>query len=283
MTAGPGPTRSGSHAVHRYDLVTFTSDFGLDDAYVAICKGVLARFAPRATVVDVSHGVPPQDIRRAAAVLARAVPWFPPAVHLAVVDPGVGTDRGAVALRAGGSVLVGPDNGLLVGAAAALGGADQVVALTDDRWFLHPVSATFHGRDVFAPCAGRLAAGAPLSDFGPDVDPESLVRLPPPRVVTGAGMLSAEVVDVDTFGNLQLAAHPEDVDRAGLAGVVELKITVPGGTTRALRTRSYGDVPPGTMVLYVESTGALELAVNEGSAAQALGVVSGDQIELRGA
>src|SRR5690606_1939249 len=128
-----------------FDRITFTTDFGLDDAYVAICKGVLARFAPHADVPAVTRCVPPQDIRHGGMVLARATPWLPPAVHLAVVDPGVGTSRRAVALSAGESVLVGPDNGLLVDAAEALGGPRQVVQLVNAELFLEPISATFHG------------------------------------------------------------------------------------------------------------------------------------------
>lgn len=269
-------------AAHRFDVITFTSDFGIDDSYVAICKGVLRRFAAHAEVVDVTHTVPAQDIRRGALVLARTVPWFATAVHLAVVDPGVGTDRRAVAIRAGDSVFVGPDNGLLVGAADALGGPTEAVELTNTEMFLRPVSATFHGRDVFSPSAGQLAAGCHLTDLGDPLDPATLVRLPTPRIETGNGNLTAEIVDVDTYGNVQLATRLDHLERAGLSEASEVKVTTKGVVTRALRTKSYGEVPPGTLVLYVDSAGALELAVNEGSAAHALGATIGDDVEIRG-
>ncbi|MQA03007.1 MAG: hypothetical protein GEV07_09880 [Streptosporangiales bacterium] len=269
-------------AADRFDLVTFTSDFGIDDSYVAICKGVLRRFAPHADVVDVTHTVPAQDIRHAALVLARTVPWFTGAVHLAIVDPGVGTDRRAVAVRAGDSVLVGPDNGLLIAAADALGAPREAVALTNTDRFLMPVSATFHGRDVFAPSAGQLASGCALTDLGEPIDPATLVRLPTPRIATANGCLTAEIVDVDTYGNVQLATRLHHLEQVGLAGASEVKVTTNGAVTRALRTKSYGEVPPGTLVLYVDSAGALELAVNEGSAAHALGATVGDDVEIRG-
>lgn len=265
-----------------FDVITFTTDFGIDDAYVAICKGVLGRFAPHASVLDVTHTVPAQDIKHGSMVLARAVPWLPEAVHLAVVDPGVGTSRRGIAVSAGESVFVGPDNGLLVAAVDALGGPRQVVSLTNADRFLDPVSSTFHGRDVFSPTAGQLATGVPLAEFGPELDPAELVRLPVPRVSAESGVLTVEIVNVDTYGNVQLAARLEHLEQACLDGVVEVKVMTRNGVTRALRTRSYGDVPPGTLVLYLDSAGALELAVNEGSAAHALGATVGDDVEIRG-
>lgn len=257
-------------------VITFLTDFGLDDPYVAICHGVLARFAPRSRVVDVTHLVPPQDVRRGAAVLERTVPWYPPAVHLAVVDPGVGTRRRAVAIEAGEHVLVGPDNGLLLPAADALGGVRRAVELADESRFLHPVSRTFHGRDVFSPCAGQIAAGTPLSSFGQEIDPAGLVRLPAPRLAVGDGRLDCEVTYVDRFGNLRLSATPDDLAAAGLGETVAVQ-----GTARsAAVVDSYGGVPAGDLLLYVESTGALELAVNRGSAAATLGLGAGGEVHL---
>lgn len=257
-------------------LITFLTDFGLDDAYVAICRGVLARFAPESRVVDITHLVPPQDVRRGAAVLERTVGWYPPAVHLAVVDPGVGTRRRAIAVQAGEHVLVGPDNGLLPPAAEALGGVRRVVELTEETRFLRPVSRTFHGRDVFSPCAGQIAAGTPLPSFGEEIGAADLVRLPAPRLDVAAGQLTCEVTYVDTFGNLRLSASPEDLTGAGLAGTVAVQ-----GTQRsATVAESYGGVPAGALLLYVESTGALELAINRGSAASSLALAAGDEVRL---
>src|SRR4051812_37274190 len=151
-----------------YDWITLTTDYGLADGFVAACHGVIARTAPKAQVIDVSHAVPPQDVRRGAAVLAQVVPYMPPGVHMAVVDPGVGTGRRGVVVVAGESVLVGPDNGLLLPAAAALGGAKGAYELTAEEYRLPTVSHTFHGRDVFAPAAGHLTLGVPPAGFGPE-------------------------------------------------------------------------------------------------------------------
>ena len=164
-----------------YDWITFTSDYGLEDNFVGVCHGVMARVAPRARVIDVSHGVGAQDVRQGALVLEQAVPFLPRAVHLAVVDPGVGSGRGMVAVG-GGQLLVGPDNGLLVWAAEALGGVERVHALEEPAYRLAPVSATFHGRDVFAPAAAHLAAGSNRARWGP-----SGTRRPGPAGAGGRG------------------------------------------------------------------------------------------------
>src|SRR5687768_14002867 len=176
----------------RYEWISLTTDYGLSDGFVAACHGVLARLAPAARVIDVTHLVPPGDVQRGSAVLAQTLPHLPVAVHVAVVDPGVGTARRAVAVEAERGVLVGPDNGLLTNAADALGGVRRAVALTNRSWHAPSVSTTFHGRDIFAPVAARLAAGADLADAGEPVDPDALVRLPEPLVVIGDGVVEAE-------------------------------------------------------------------------------------------
>src|SRR5262249_28968212 len=170
------------------------------------CKGVIARLAPQVRIIDITHNVPPQDVRRGAGVLAQTAPFLPPAVHFAVVDPGVGTARRGLALVAAGGVLVGPDNGLLVPAAMALGNIEAAYRLAKPEYWLPTVSPTFHGRDVFAPAAAHLATGVPPDRLGPAVDLGSLVRLPAPETRTGAGRLDTEVLTGDRFGNVQLAA-----------------------------------------------------------------------------
>ena len=164
-----------------FQCLTFLTDYGLEDAFVAICHGVASRIVPDLRIIDITHMVPPGDIRRGAVVLAQAVPYLPPAVHVAVVDPGVGTARRAVAVEAGESVFVGPDNGLLSFAVAAAGGATRAVSLTDRALWRDNVPATFHGRDIFMPVAARLAAGTPLDEAGEPVEVSSLVTLPPPE------------------------------------------------------------------------------------------------------
>ncbi|WP_433216566.1 SAM hydrolase/SAM-dependent halogenase family protein [Dactylosporangium sp. CS-047395] len=246
-------------------MISFTTDYGLSDGFVAACHGVLARLAPAARVIDVTHLVPPGDVRRGAAVLAQTVPSLPRGVHLAVVDPGVGTARRPVALLAAdGSFLVGPDNGLLLPAAAALGGMTAAVHLTNRSWFAASVSSTFHGRDLFAPVAARLFAGAPLSDAGPEIT--DLVALPDPYVEQRPGLLASDVLTVDHFGNVQLAAP------ASALAALPAAVQVDG--TPAVHAATFGDAAPGELVLFADSAGYAAVAVNGGSAADRLGVTS---------
>ncbi|WP_018785934.1 S-adenosyl-l-methionine hydroxide adenosyltransferase family protein [Micromonospora sp. CNB394] len=252
--------------------VSLTTDYGLADGFVAACHGVLARLAPAVRVIDVSHLIPPADVRRGAAVLAQTVPYLPWGVHVAVVDPGVGTARRGVALAAPGGLLVGPDNGLLIAAAEALGGVTAAVELTNPEWLGPSVSRTFHGRDVFAPVAARLALGAPPAGAGPAVDPGALVRLPEPVVRAEPGGLRAEVLTVDHFGNVQLAAPGALLD--GLPS----RLLVNGH--EAVHGRTFGDAEPGTLVVYVDSAGRVAVAVNTGRAADTLHTAPGDVVTI---
>jgi S-adenosylmethionine hydrolase len=255
-----------------YDWITLTTDYGLSDGYAGVLHGIIAQHAPWVRVIDVTHLVPPGDVSRGATVLAQAVGHLPPAVHVGVVDPGVGTGRRAVAVQTARAILVGPDNGLLTGAADALGGARAAVRLTDSTWFLPEVSTTFHGRDIFAPVAARLAAGVPLADAGPAIDPDSLVRLPEPIVVIGDGYLEAEVLTVDRFGNVQLAAPGPALD--GLGEQLEV------GGVRATRAHTFADGQPGRLIVYVDSAGKVALAVNGGRAVVALAANPGDVLRI---
>ena len=255
-----------------YDWLTLTTDYGLSDGYAAVLHGVIARRAPWVRTLDITHLVPPGDVARGAAVLAQTVPHLPPAVHLAVVDPGVGTARRAVAVEAAGGILVGPDNGLLPAAADALGGVRRVVHLTEPAWFGPAMSHTFHGRDVFAPVAARLAAGAPLAHAGQTVDPASLVRLPEPAWQTGDGYLEAEVVTVDQYGNVQLAAPG-----SALRGLGD---RLSAGGLRAVKGGTFADAPPGDLVVYVDSTDRVAVAINGGRADASLSIAPGDTLRI---
>ena len=257
-----------------YDWISLTTDFGLSDGFVAACHGVIARIAPAVRVIDVTHEVPPGEVARAAAVLAQTVPHLPPAVHVAVVDPGVGTSRRAVVLQTPNGLLVGPDNGLLPGAAHALGGVQKAVELTNDEWFAHSVSPTFHGRDVFAPSAAHLALGAELDTAGSTVDPDTLVRLPEPVFAVGEGWIEAEVLTVDRFGNVQLAAPGEALGGLGA--------TLTVGGMRAARATTFGDGTPGQLVAYVDSADRVAIAINGGRAVVALAVTPGDVLRISG-
>ncbi|KWV33951.1 SAM hydrolase/SAM-dependent halogenase family protein [Micromonospora rifamycinica] len=254
--------------------ISLTTDYGLTDGFVAVCHGVIGRIAPAARVLDVTHLVPPGDVRRGAAVLAQAVPHLPYGVHVAVVDPGVGTARRAVALVTPGGLLVGPDNGVLPAAARALGGITSAVELTAPGWLAAEVSDTFHGRDVFAPVAARLALGGRPADAGPQVDPATLVTLPAPVSRREADGFTAEVLTVDHFGNVQLAAGADLL--TSLPDVVEV------AGRPAVRGRTFGDAPAGELLVLVDSAGLVAVARNGGRAVDLLGVAPGALVTVRG-
>jgi S-adenosylmethionine hydrolase len=252
--------------VPEFDYISFTTDYGLSDGFVAACHGVIARIAPPVKIIDVTHQIAPGEVTRAAAVLAQAVPHLPPAVHLAVVDPGVGTQRRAVVIRTPHALLVGPDNGVLIWAAEALGGITAAFELsTPDS-----ASRTFHGRDVFAPAAARLAIGS-LAE-GSAVNPADLVRLPDPVIALGEGWLESEVLTIDRFGNVQLAAPASYWE--------QLPNTLIVGGCRAVRGETFADAPPGGMVVFADSANHLAIAVNGGRAAVMLAVNPGDLLRI---
>lgn len=257
-----------------FDWVSFTTDYGTSDGFVAACKGVIAGIAPHVRVIDVTHDVGPQDIRRAATVLAHTVPYLPPAVHLAVVDPGVGTDRKGIVVTAGHSMLVGPDNGLLLPAADALGGVVACHELAQPRYQLPEVSQTFHGRDVFAPAAAHLALGVAPADFGPEV--AEPIRLPEPRTLVSGTQLTSEIIGVDRFGNLQLAATGAEFERFGVREGDRVRVRHYRSTVDGVVGGTFGDVPFGALLVHVDSAGRVSLAVNGGSAAEALSGRVGD-------
>jgi S-adenosylmethionine hydrolase len=263
-----------------YDWITFTSDYGLEDHFVGVCHGVMARVAPRARVLDVSHAVAAQDVRQGALVLEQAVPYLPRAVHLAVVDPGVGTRRRMVAVQAGGQALVGPDNGLLVWAAEALGGVERAHGLANPAYRLDPVSQTFHGRDVFAPAAAHLAAGVDPAELGPEIDPAGLVRLERAAARVGAGRVGGSVVAVDHFGNLALDLRRQDLEGAGVAAADPIEVRVGGHAHQAVLAETFASVAAGELLLHEDSFGSLAVAVNRGRAADRLGAGPGDPVEV---
>ena len=263
-----------------YDWISFTTDYGIDDGFVGVCEGVVARIAPTQRVIHISHTVPPQDVRRGAAVLAQAVPYLPPSVHVAVVDPGVGTDRRGIVLVSAHGVLVGPDNGLLVPAAELLGGVREAHELVEPAYRLSTVSATFHGRDVFAPAAAHLAVGVPAHQFGPAVDPGALVRLPEPETFVEPGKLTTEIRYIDTFGNIQLAATGADLDASGAGLGTTAHANMNGRSVKATVGRTFADTILDGLIVYVDSGGRVALAVNGGSAAGDFDVRVGDPVWL---
>lgn len=244
---------------------------------------MIKRIAPDADVIDITHGIGPQQVLRAALVLAETLPYMPNGVHLAVVDPEVGGPRRPLALRGGdGRLYVGPDNGVLLIAAERLGGVREAVEIADRRFMLEPVSPTFHGRDVFAPAAAHLALGTALSELGPPLDTGELVRLELPRPRVEKGRIQATVLRVDRFGNIRLNVAGEDLERAGIALRSHVEVEVASRRYSAVVARVFADVQPGQIVLYEDSSRSLALAVNLGSAARLLATMEGQEVTLLG-
>ncbi|MGH3787868.1 MAG: SAM hydrolase/SAM-dependent halogenase family protein [Pseudonocardiaceae bacterium] len=263
-----------------FDWISLCTDYGYADGFVAACQGVIAGIAPSARVLDVTHAIGRGDVRRGSVVLADTLPWLPPAVHIAVVDPGVGTARRGVALVCGDAVLVGPDNGLLVSAAEALGGIRAGYELVEPSYRLPAVSATFHGRDVFAPAAAHLAVGVPPEALGPTVDPVSLVTLPVPVCQVEDDRIRTEVLIVDHFGNVTLAAGAAELDAAGLRIGVAATLRWPAGAAAVLVGTTFADVARGELVAMVDSAGRLAVACRDDSAARHTGLQPGSVVEL---
>src|SRR5215469_6844467 len=239
-----------------FDYITFLTDFGLQDDFVGVCRGVMKRIARDAEILDITHGVAPQAVTQGALVLERSIPYLPPAVHLAVVDPGVGSDRRAVAIRTGeGRVFVGPDNGLLM-RAADRAGVEGARSLTNPRYHLAEVSKTFHARDVFSPVAAHLAAGAHFDDLGEEVDPATIVRIELPAPSVDNGELVATVLGIDRFGNLELNVSPEHVERLGVVPGTRVELGFPLNEYYALTAETYADAARGELILFEDSYGS---------------------------
>jgi S-adenosylmethionine hydrolase len=261
-------------------FVSFLSDYGLADEFVGVCKAVVLRAAPSARLIDITHGIPPFDVRAGALALARAVQYLPPGVVLAVVDPGVGTERRAVAVEVDSGFLVGPDNGLLAPAVAMLGGASRVVSLTNAEYQLEAPGATFAGRDVFAPAAGYLAAGTPLEALGELVDPTSLVPGTVPLSRDDAGRAAGEVLWIDHFGNAQLNIDPGDLAALGVepGGALEIRCGQDCRTGRWVG--SYAEAGPLELAVVVDSYGLVSLTADRRPIAEELGLRAGSEVVL---
>lgn len=270
-------------AVSKRPTITFLSDFGLTDEWVAVCKGVMLDIASDASIIDISHEIPPFDLKKGALVLADALPYLPKGVHLAVVDPGVGTRRRGVAVKtADSNILVGPDNGLLSYAISALGGATSAVEIANEKYLRPTECRTFHGRDVFAPAAAHLATGAPLSGLGPSLEPATLAGPPWPEPRAEDRFVVCEVIDIDRFGTLRLNAGSKELKHLGIdpgAGSLDVAfghqdLTLPVACT-------FSEVPIGKPLLLFDSSGLLCVALNQGKAAAEYDLAVGDRVTLR--
>ncbi|MFW2335819.1 SAM hydrolase/SAM-dependent halogenase family protein [Ilumatobacter sp.] len=270
----------------RFDTVSFLTDYGTSDEFVGVVKSVIRDIATHVTVVDLTHDVAPFDVRAGSLALARCIGYVPSGVVLGVVDPGVGTDRRAVAIEVadGAGVIIGPDNGLLAPAVAMAGGAERAFELTNVEYQLRAAGATFAGRDVFGPAAAHVCNGVDLAELGPEIDPVLLLpgTVPLPRV--DGDELVTEVLWVDRFGNAQLNVGPDDLP-AAWGRQLQLRFgspTDPTGTTvrRARRASNFAELAGGAVGLVLDSYGMLAVAMDQRSAADELGLVVNDQVVL---
>ena len=274
-------------------IIALLTDFGLQDIYVGVMKGVMLDIHPEARLVDISHAIEPQHVRQGAIALRDACTFFPAGtVFLVVIDPGVGSTRRPVAVQARGYTFVGPDNGVLTYALEKLDAEVQIVELVNPEYRLPQVSTTFHGRDIFAPAAAHLAAGVPLAHLGPSL--ERLVQLPRPELNIAGASVTGEVTQIDRFGNIttsigrlrwvqedRLLLEPVFEPQGGplMVSAPEATVTLNGQTIHEIRV-SYSEALRGDLLALVGSTGYLEVAVNQGDAARRLEVSVGDRVEL---
>lgn len=263
----------------RYSTISFLSDFGHQDEFVGVVHSVIRSIAPDVPVIDITHGIAPHDVRAGALALARAAQYLCPGVVLAVVDPGVGTDRKAVAIEVGdgASVLVGPDNGILASAVAMVGGATRAVELTNSEHQLQRLGSTFDGRDIFAPAAAHLANGVDLSEFGEQIDPARLMPGLLPVLGVEDDALVLEALWIDHYGNVQLNISRADLDDWG-----DPFMLVAGEQTQAISLcDAYRHIGQGEVGAVIDSSGLVSLAVNGGSAAAQLEIGSGEELRIR--
>ncbi len=274
-------------------IIALLTDFGLQDIYVGVMKGVMLDIHPEARLVDISHAIEPQHVRQGAIALRDACTFFPAGtVFLVVIDPGVGSTRRPVAVQVGSYTFVGPDNGVLTYALEKLDAEVQIVELVNPEYRLPQVSTTFHGRDIFAPAAAHLAAGVPLAHLGPSL--ERLVQLPRPELNIVGASVTGEVTQIDRFGNIttsigrlrwvqedRLLLEPVFEPQRGplMVSAPEATVTLNGQTIHEIRV-SYSEALRGDLLALVGSTGYLEVAVNQGDAARRLEVSVGDRVEL---
>jgi S-adenosylmethionine hydrolase len=265
--------------VEKREVVTFLSDYGLEDEFVGVCHGVMLRIAPQLSIVDIHHNILRQDIKHGAIVLQQSIKYMPDAVHLSVVDPSVGSKRRAVALETGwGHIFVGPDNGLLVPAGRDCGGIKKAYNITDERFMLTPVSRTFQGRDVFAPAAAHIANGVAPKELGPELSVDELVEFEMPLAWVHDDHLHAEVLQVDRFGNLQLNFSSDQLDEIGLDTGAQLEVRLEGQRLYVPFGKTFADVKTGEFVVVEDSYRHLSLAINKGDAAARLRAAAGSTV-----
>ena len=263
-------------------FVTFLTDFGLVDDFVGICHGVMKRIAPEVEIIDITHGIEAHGVLQGALVLANTLPYLPEGVHLAVVDPGVGSPRRSLAVRSGdGRLFVGPDNGLLVPAAEKLGGIDAAFEVTNREYALEPVSATFHGRDIFSPAAAYLARGVAVEELGPAVDVGSLTRLDVPQPEVTGRRIRACCLYVDRFGNMQLNLTRGHLQQLGIEPGRQVELELASERYYAVAARTFADARGGEIILYEDAYENIAIAISGGSAAETFSARPGVDVRIR--
>ena len=261
-------------------FVCFLSDFGLQDDFVGTCHGVIKRIAPETQIIDVTHGIPAQQILQGALVLASTLPYMPVGIHLAVVDPGVGSSRRALALRdEEGRFFVGPDNGLLI-PAADLAGIAAAHELANPRYALETISRTFHARDLFAPAVAHLSLGVGIEELGPPIDQDALVRLDLPQPELGPDKIGATVLYVDLFGNIALNVTREHVAEVGIVPGTQVELELGGERFYAVAARTFADARAGDIVLYEDSYRNMSVAISNGNAGEMLRARAGQSLRI---
>ena len=263
-------------------IVTLLTDYGRDDDFVGVCHGVIHSIHPEARIVDITHGIRRYAVRQGALVLRNTRPDMPFGVHVAVVDPQVGTERRAIALRTADSrILVGPDNGLLSLAWEQCGGVELAADVTRSPHRLEPVSATFHGRDIFAPVAAHLARGAELADAGEPLTPDELEVVDLPEPHAEEGLLVAHALVIDRFGNVGLDVDHDDTAGTGITLGATVEVEARGERYLATYAQTFADVRPGELIVYEDAYRTLALAINRGDAAGTLGLKPDAEVRLR--
>jgi S-adenosylmethionine hydrolase len=262
-------------------FITFLTDFGLEDDFVGTCHGVMKRIAPDAEIIDITHGIAPQRVLQGALTLANVLPYMPRGVHLAVVDPGVGSTRRALALRDGdGRIHVGPDNGLLIPAAEKLGGIAEAHELANPAYALESVSRTFHGRDLFSPAAAHLALGVPLTELGPPIAPDALARLDIPQPEIGHTRIRATIISIDRFGNMQLNVDRGHLDRVDVVPGMRVELEFAGERYYAVAARTFADARGGDVILYEDAYKNVAIAISGGNAAEMFNAREGQDVRI---
>jgi len=262
-------------------IITFLSDFGLSDEWVGVCKAVMIKISPEARILDISHQIPSFDVKKGALVLASALPFMPRSVHLAVVDPGVGTERRGIVIEARrGDFLVGPDNGLLIPAAIKLAGIKNIVEITNEKYFSTPISPTFQARDIFAPVAAYLANGVSMKEFGPAIKRDSLVKAPWGKPKVLKDRIEAEVIDLEKFGTIRFNCTRKELNKLGIDYGDRVKVRWADKELTLPFVKTFGEVAVGEALLLIDSSDFLCLAINQGEAASQFGLKVGERVAL---